>query len=100
MELEGKLHGWEPGVGALDGAGPQVPPPHRTALLPVGDSRGSDLERVQTWMLDEDTFPGPKVPRRDLSTASTRGSSPREDLLPLGQAETQPRGTGAALNLV
>ena len=29
-------------VGALDGAGPQVAPPHRTALLPVGDSRGSD----------------------------------------------------------
>ena len=51
-------------------------------------------------MLDEDTFPGPKGPRRDLSTASTRGSSPREDLLPLAQAETQPRGAGAALNLV
>lgn len=40
MELEGKLHGWRPGVGALDGAGLQVPPPHGTTLLPVGAHRG------------------------------------------------------------
>lgn len=40
MELEGKLHGWGPGVGALDGAGLQVPPLHGTALLPIGAHEG------------------------------------------------------------
>ena len=54
-------------------------------------SRGSDSDGVQTRMLDEDTFPGPQVPRWDLSIASTQGFSPRGDLLPPGQAETQPQ---------
>ena len=91
MELEGKLHGWGPGVGGLRWRGTTGASSTQNHPAACGGSWGSDSVGIQTQMPDEDMFPVPQVPRQDLSTTSTQGSSPRGDLLPPGPAETRPQ---------